>query len=146
MTYNNKQEIFEQAKTLMEKHKFFFLEHLIAFLPISKQTFYLYFPVGSDEMDAIKKLMEKAKVTKKYNILIKWQDSDDVKAQKYFYMLTGNREERQRLSGLPTDEDVKEQGEIEEKPTQTIIHHHHKIMKRDEPSKETDTDNIGAGE
>ena len=36
--------------------------------------------------------------------------------------------------------------EIEEKPTQTIIHHHHKIMKRDEPSKETDTDNIGAVE
>ena len=115
MTYNNKQEIFEKAKELMGKHNFVFMEHLIAFLPISKQTFYVYFPVGSDEMDYIKKLMEKAKVTKKYNILVKWEKSEDVKAQKYLYMLTGNREERQRLSGLPTDDDVKEQAEKQEK-------------------------------
>ncbi|CAB4152409.1 hypothetical protein UFOVP615_10 [uncultured Caudovirales phage] len=115
MTYNNKQEIFEQAKLLMEKHKFVFMEHLIAFLPISKQTFYHYFPVGSDEMDAIKKLMEKEKTIVKRNILVKWKASDDVKAQKYLYMLTGSREERQRLSGLPTDEDLKEQGEKQEK-------------------------------
>ena len=115
MTYNNKKEIFEQAKKIMETKKHLFMEHLIAELPISKQTFYVYFPIGSDEMDTIKKLMDKAKTIVKRNILMKWQASDDVKAQKYLYMLTGNREERQRLSGLPTDEDLKQQGEKQEK-------------------------------
>ena len=115
MTYNNKQEIFEQAKKLMELKKHVFMEHLIAELPISKQTFYHYFPVGSDEMDCIKKLMDRAKTITKRNILTKWNLSEDVKAQKYLYMLMGNREERQRLSGLPTDEDLKEESEKQEK-------------------------------
>jgi len=40
-------KIFEQAKEMIVKHKLFFVEDIVAFLPISKPTFYEFFTIDS---------------------------------------------------------------------------------------------------
>ena len=43
---NDKNKIFEQAKEQVVKHNLYFIEDIIAYLPISKPTFYDYFKVA----------------------------------------------------------------------------------------------------
>ena len=42
MTKYDTKELFEKAKKLVKKNKLFWIEDIIAFLPISKETFYRY--------------------------------------------------------------------------------------------------------
>ena len=58
MAYDRK-KIFEQAKEVITKYKLFFVEDIVAFLPISKQNFYKIFPVNSDEYKELKGLLKK---------------------------------------------------------------------------------------
>ena len=48
MAYD-KGKIFEQAKEAIAKNNLFFIEDIVAFLPISKKTYYENFPLESDE-------------------------------------------------------------------------------------------------
>ena len=57
MAYDRK-KIFEQAKEAITKHKLIFVDDIVAFLPISKLTFYKLFPVDSDEMNELKELLK----------------------------------------------------------------------------------------
>ena len=57
MAYN-KTEIFETAKKKIVEHKLFFVEDIVAFLPISKITFYEFFPLESNESNELKELLE----------------------------------------------------------------------------------------
>ena len=47
MAYDTK-ELFEKAIEQIKKHKLFFIEDIIAFLPCRKSTFYEHFPNDSD--------------------------------------------------------------------------------------------------
>jgi len=132
-------KIFEQAKEVIVKHELFFIEDIVSFLPIRKQTFYDFFPVGSDQMDELKSLLESNKIRLKVSMRTKWLKSDAPALQMALYKLIATKEERNYLSMNGNHDEEEKQ----EKPTQTIIHHHHKIMKRDEPSKETDKNNTG---
>jgi hypothetical protein len=49
-----KRKYFEQSKELIEKHKLFFIEDIVPFLPCVKSTFYSFFPENSDELDILK--------------------------------------------------------------------------------------------
>ena len=50
MAYDRK-KIFEQAKEMIIKHKLFFIDDIVSFLPCSKSSFYEFYPDGSDELD-----------------------------------------------------------------------------------------------
>jgi len=132
-------KIFEQAKEVIVKRKLFFIEDIVAFLPIRKQTFYDFFPLGSDQMDELKSLLEGNKITLKVSMRSKWLKSNAPVLQMALYKLIATKEERNYLSMNGNNED---EDQIN-KPTKTIIHHHHKIMKRDELSKESDKNNTG---
>ena len=41
-------KIFEQAKEVIVKHKLFFVEDIVAFLPCDKTTFYRFFETESN--------------------------------------------------------------------------------------------------
>ena len=47
MAYDRK-KIFEQAKEAIEKYKLFFIEDVVAWLPIARSTFWEYYPDKSD--------------------------------------------------------------------------------------------------
>ena len=57
MAYDRK-KIFKQAKKAITKHKLIFVDDIVSFLPISKMTFYEFFPLESNESNELKELLE----------------------------------------------------------------------------------------
>jgi len=95
---HDKQKIFEQAKDVILKNKLFFIEDIVAYLPIGKPTFYDYYPVGSNEMNELKALLEVNRVTLKVSMRSKWYTSNAPALQMALMKLICNDEERKMLS------------------------------------------------
>lgn len=102
-------KIFEQAKEMIVKHKLFFVEDIIAFIPCSKQTFYDFFPVESDELDSLKTLLEVNRTDLKVSMRSKWYKSNAPALQMALMKLICSDEERKKLS--MTYNDVTTDGE-----------------------------------
>lgn len=102
MAYD-KQKIYEQAKEMIVKHKLFFVEDIVAFLPISKPTFYEYFPVGSNEINELKDLLEINRTELKVSLRSKWYKSNAPALQMALMKLICNDEERKKLSMTYSD-------------------------------------------
>ena len=97
MAYD-KDKIFQKAIDAIKKHKLLLIEEVVCYLPCSKETFYQFFPIKSDESDAIKEAMEENKTRVKVRIRNKWEDSDNPTTQMALYRLVGTDEERKKLS------------------------------------------------
>lgn len=102
MAYD-RQKIFEQAKQMIVKHKLFFIEDIVAFLPISKPTFYDYFKVDSNEFNELKELLEQNRTELKVSMRSKWYKSNAPALQMALMKLICNDEERRHLSMIQTD-------------------------------------------
>lgn len=96
-------KIFEQAKEVIEKHKLFFIEDIVSFLPISKPTFYDFFKPDSNEFNDIKDLLEKNRVEVKSAMRSKWFKSENPTLQVSLMKLICTDEERKKLSMNHTD-------------------------------------------
>lgn len=94
----NTTEIFEQSKKLIVKHKLLFIQDVVDFLPITRQTFYRYFPLESEEMQEIKKLIDENKISIKSNLRAKWYNSDNATLQLALYRLVADSEEHRMLN------------------------------------------------
>jgi hypothetical protein len=97
MAYD-KNKIFEQAKEVTVKHKLFFIEDIVAFLPISKTTFYEYFPPESNETNELKGLLETNRTTLKVSMRSKWYTSNAPALQMALMKLIATPEELKKLS------------------------------------------------
>ena len=97
MAYDRK-KIFEQAKEMIVKHKLFFIEDIVAFIPCSKQTFYDFFPVGSDELDSLKTLLDTNRTELKVSMRSKWYKSNAPALQMGLMKLIATPEELRKLS------------------------------------------------
>lgn len=102
MAYD-KTKIYEQAKEMIAKHKLFFVEDIVAFLPISKPTFYEYFPIGSNEINELKDLLEINRTELKVSLRSKWYKSNAPALQMALMKLICNDEERKKLSMTYSD-------------------------------------------
>lgn len=97
MAYDKK-KIFEQAKDLIEKKRLIFVEDVVALLPISRQTFYEFFPLESDKSDTLKELIDKNKIELKSSMRSKWYKSEKPPLQLALYKLMATPEELKKLS------------------------------------------------
>jgi hypothetical protein len=97
MAYD-KVKIFEQAKEMIVKHKLFFVEDIVAFLPIAKKTFYEYFPIESDECNELKELLETNRVELKVSMRSKWYKSNAPALQMALMKLIASPDELRKLS------------------------------------------------
>ena len=97
MAYN-RQKIFEQAKEVITKHKLFFVEDIVAFLPISKKTFYEFFPLESNESNELKELLEQNRTELKVSMRSKWYKSNAPALQMALMKLIATPEELKKLS------------------------------------------------
>ena len=97
MAYNKK-KIYEQALADAEKYHFFFIDDLVAWLGISRTTFYNFFPPESDKLNDIKERLEKNKLTTKHQIRQRWSESYNPSEQIALYKLIATPEERKKLS------------------------------------------------
>jgi len=97
MAYDRK-KIFEQAKEMIIKHKLFFIDDIVSFLPCSKSSFYEFYPDGSDELDELKALLEVNRVTLKVSMRSKWYTSNAPALQMALMKLIATPEELKKLS------------------------------------------------
>ena len=97
MAYD-KVKIFEQAKEMIVKHKLFFVEDIVAFLPCAKPTFYDFFPPDSNELNELKELLEQNRVTLKVSMRSKWYTSNAPALQMALMKLIATPEELRKLS------------------------------------------------
>ena len=95
---NDKNKIFELAKEQIKKNNLFFIEDVVAFLPIAKKTFYEYFPIDSDESNDIKSLLEENKIRTKSAIRSKLYQSAKAAELLALYRLICTPEEHQKLN------------------------------------------------
>lgn len=70
MAYD-RNKIFKQAQDVVKEHNLFFIDDIVAWLPISKPTFYEFFPLESNELNELKKMLEDNKVRMKTSIRAK---------------------------------------------------------------------------
>lgn len=102
MAYNV-QELEKQALQVIEKHNIMFIEHLVAYLPCSKKTFYEH---KLHESNAIKKGIEENRISKKVSLLNNWinQEASPVLQIAAMKMIS-SKEEAHRLNG--TKQEIK---------------------------------------
>jgi len=104
-------KIFEQAKEMIVKHKLFFVEDIVAFLPCAKTTFYDFFPPDSNEMNELKELLEQNRVTLKVSMRSKWYTSNAPALQMALMKLIATPEELRKLSMQYIESDNKNRNE-----------------------------------
>lgn len=97
MAYDKK-KIFEQAKEMIAKHKLFFIEDIVAFLPCDKTTFYSFFKVESNELNELKGLLETNRVELKVSMRSKWYKSNSPALQMALMKIIATPEELKKLS------------------------------------------------
>jgi len=97
MAYDKK-KIFEQAKEVIVKHKLFFIEDIVAFLPCDKTTFYRFFEPDCNEYNELKELLETNRVSLKVSMRSKWYTSNAPALQMALMKLIASPEELRKLS------------------------------------------------
>ena len=110
MAYDRK-KIFEQAKEMIVKHKLFFVEDIVSFLPCAKPTFYDFFPPDSNELNELKELLEVNRTTLKVSMRSKWYTSNAPALQMALMKLIATPEELKKLSMQYIESDNKNRNE-----------------------------------
>ena len=96
MAYD-RQLIFQQAQAAIRDHNLFFIEDVVAYLPICRATFYNLFDEDLDKLDTVKKMLEDNKIRTKASIrnkLYKGKGGDLIA----LYKMICTDEERKALS------------------------------------------------
>jgi hypothetical protein len=91
-------KIFEQAKGMIVKHKLFFVDDIVAFLPCAKPTFYDFFPPDSNQLNELKDLLEQNRTELKVSMRSKWYKSNAPALQMALMKLIASPEELKKLS------------------------------------------------
>ena len=94
----NRQKIYKQAKEAIEKNNLFFIKDVVAFIPCSRSAFYDYFPDGSDELDALREMLEHNKIKTKSSIRAKLYKSEKAAELLALYRLICTPEEHRLLN------------------------------------------------
>jgi len=97
MAYDRK-KIFEQAKEMVVKHKLFFIEDIIAFIPCDKTTFYRFFAPDCNEYNTLKSLLDQNRTELKVSMRSKWYKSNAPALQLALMKLISTPDEHKRLS------------------------------------------------
>jgi hypothetical protein len=93
MAYD-REKIYQQAKEAIEKHKLFFIDDIVAFLPIARSTFYEW---GLDKSDELKEMLDKNRTEIKTALRSKWYKSNAPALQLALYKLIASPDEHRSL-------------------------------------------------
>jgi len=95
---HDRNKIYEQAQEAIKANNLFFVEDIVAFIPISKPTFYEFYPLESNELNTLKALLEENKVKTKSAIRKKLFKSEKAAELLALYRLICTKEEHQLLN------------------------------------------------
>ena len=94
----DKAKKFKQALKVVKEKALYLVEEVPVMIGISKSTFYSFYPDGSEELDAIKELLEDNKITIKSEIREKLRNGDKAAELIALYKLLSSNDERKALS------------------------------------------------
>lgn len=103
MAYDKK-KILKDAIELIEKHHLVFMSDVIGLLPVSEKTFYTFFNSESQELQELKNILDKNRISMKSNMRKKWYQSDNATLQVALMKLIATDDEAARLSGTPREQ------------------------------------------
>lgn len=92
------EDLFNTAIEKIKKHKLFFIEDIIAFLPCRKSTFYEHFPNDSDYYKKMFEELERNRTELKVSMRSKWYTSNAPALQMALMKLIASPEELRKLS------------------------------------------------
>ena len=92
------EDLFNTAIEQIKKHKLFFIEDIIAFLPCRKSTFYDHFPNDSDYYKKMFEELERNRTELKVSMRSKWYKSNAPALQMALMKLICTDEERKKLA------------------------------------------------
>ena len=92
------EDLFNTAMDQIKKHKLFFIEDIIAFLPCHKSTFYEHFPNESDNYKKMFEQLERNRTELKVSMRSKWYTSNAPALQMALMKLIATPEELKKLS------------------------------------------------
>jgi len=94
----NRKKVYEICIETLQKEDVTTIEDLLTYLPISKDTFYRYYPIGSDDYDIIKRAIEKRKMKTKQLLRKVWRSQNSSPAERiFYYKLLANKEEKEAI-------------------------------------------------
>ncbi|MCR5261567.1 MAG: hypothetical protein K6C94_06975 [Candidatus Gastranaerophilales bacterium] len=93
-------KLVNECLTLISDYKLLFISDLIALLPFSKSTFYVY---GLDKSDAVKEAIENNRSMIKQKLRAKWYESSTPTLQIALYKILATPEERKAMSSSSKD-------------------------------------------
>jgi hypothetical protein len=96
MAYKS-EDLFNKALESIEKHKLFFIEDIVAFLPCGKTAFYDHFPNDSNEYKRMFEALEKNRTEIKSSLRSKWYKSNAPALQLALYKLIASPDEHRSL-------------------------------------------------
>ncbi|MGN0014244.1 MAG: hypothetical protein ACI37T_02360 [Candidatus Gastranaerophilaceae bacterium] len=88
-------KLINKCLQLISDYKILFISDLIALLPFSKSTFYVY---GLDKSDEVKDAIENNKTMIKQKLRAKWYESSTPTLQIALYKILATSEERKAMS------------------------------------------------
>ena len=88
-------KLVNECLKLISEYKLLFISDLIALLPFSKTTFYVY---GLDKSDAVKEAIENNRTMIKQKLRAKWYESSTPTLQIALYKILATPEERKAIS------------------------------------------------
>ena len=93
----DKEQIYELAMQTIKSKRPLFIDELISYLPITRATFYSYYPLESDKLNNIKEAINHCKIELKASMRNKWYKSENPTLQVSLMKLLANNEEREAL-------------------------------------------------
>jgi len=104
----DKDEIYKQALAATGEDSIYLVKDVISLLPCGKTTFYYMFPDDSEELNSIKKRLNRNKVIAKQKLRKRWS-SDDASPvlQLALYKIIADKEEIDALS-MKREEEIKQ--------------------------------------
>lgn len=102
-----KRKLFKRALEVAESEQCFFIEEVCCKIPCSKTMFYEKFPVGSNEMNEVKKLLASNRVKTTGTMIRKWVTSDAPALQIGAMKILGTKKQAHALNGTKTETTLK---------------------------------------
>ena len=93
----DKEKLKAKAIEVINKNKLIFVEDICAMCGVSKDSYYKYFPVGSDDFDYLSNLLNENKISLKVGLRKKWFESDNATTQMALYKLCSTEIEHKKL-------------------------------------------------
>ncbi len=90
-------ELKRKAIAAITDKELIFVEDICAHIGVAKSTFYVHFPIGSEDNEEMVTMLETNKINQKIKLRKKWGESDNFTAQVTLYKLCATPEELKRL-------------------------------------------------